>query len=320
MDQPIEDHRSLQVALAPYRKRLSLAAVACLITFSLACGLLQPNAEPGDTSSVEGSNSSTQSPPTAAVQQQPTESSGPERECENPPPEEIPLGEAVAGSVNEANSLNCYWVQVPEGLELVNFEVTGLEDDASLAVGYGFLSTVQFHFGEFWDTYEPDTSDEVITIENPKAGPYFIKVFRGGFDSDTPFELTVATEPSQTAPVTGRALPDNQTCGGPAIQLAFGETATGQLMSRDEGNLDRAYYCVEIPEGTGLVTFTVEVLSNSVDIFVRHSRTAEWYDRDRSDDLREIIIESPVPGAYYLDVEATLFGMAPEFSVTVTAE
>jgi len=238
--------------------------------------------------------------------------------CEQPPPEELAVGASVVSQLNEPVWTECYWVQVPDGLTSITFSVTGLAADLSLYAGYGYLVTLQFHMNEFWDSTEAGMADEAITLDDPKPGPYFLRVGVAGPKEPSPYELSVTSEPVMTTSVTGAALPGLASCGGPAEVLELGSSTSGEIPAQDERPLAYDYYCVEIPPGTSSFTVELTGLTGLLDLFVRRTTPADWADRSRSDHLL-VSVEDPEAGAYYIDVAASLPGSTSPYTLTVNS-
>ena len=58
--------------------------------------------------------------------------------CHNPVPVEIGLGTAYDGDSTGDSPPVCFWVEVPEGLDNLSFQLDGLSADLNLEIGYGF--------------------------------------------------------------------------------------------------------------------------------------------------------------------------------------
>ncbi len=296
-------------------KRYALQAVTiALSALLLACGLSTLATEPPTDEPTIASEQAT-------APQQPTSTPQPSTSglvCEDPPPVEIALGSTVASEIGEPVWTQCYWVQVPEGLTSLTLELSGLSADLSLFAGYAFMLPFQYHMGEFWQSIEADLADEAIVIENPKAGPYLVRVGVAGLREPSSFTLGVRSEPETTASVSGAALPDPLTCSPPATNVEIGGTATGEIPQKDQSPLAHEYFCVQVPEGVGSLTIRLTDLTGSLDLGVRRSVPLEWADRSRSSEL-EVVIDKPVPGAYYIDVFASFQGASSSFTLSVNS-
>jgi hypothetical protein len=108
--------------------------------------------------------------------------------CDDPPPSEIALDTSVTSEVDGFDQ--CFQLEVPSDLTSLTIEVTGLTSPLNLFVGYDDVETIQFHIGELWQSTEEDIADEFVTIENPKAGIYYINVAVGAIQNSSPFTLT----------------------------------------------------------------------------------------------------------------------------------
>lgn len=289
-----------------------LTTIAAALLILATCGNDAVPPTDGGPTTDQGTSPTSGAPST-------TSSSGPALVCETPPPAQIGLGSATTGAVSEDATSACYWVAVPEGLDSLSFELTGLTANLDVNVGYGFIDTVQYHYREFWRSSADDTSDEMLVIDHPAVGPYFIRVSLSGFDDFSPFELAVATTPGTTTPTTGGPPPDSAaSCAAPAVEMALDSSIDSEVVGRDGTPHPRAYFCVQIPEG--LSSFTVEVtgLEDNLDLEVwLVSANQQWGDRSRGGTERSVVVDNPAPGAYYLDVAAALSGASSKFTITV---
>ncbi len=111
--------------------------------------------------------------------------------CENPPPTPISVGASVSSDVPGFDQ--CFTVEVPAGATSLIIELTGMTAPLNLFVGYGDAGTVQFHTGDFWQSSEDGAADELVTIENPQAGIYYINVAVGTVRDMSPFILSVTS-------------------------------------------------------------------------------------------------------------------------------
>lgn len=111
--------------------------------------------------------------------------------CENPPPTPMSLGAPVSSEVPGFDQ--CFTVEVPAGATSLTIELTGMTAPLNLFVGYGDAETVQFHTGDFWQSFEDGTADELVTIENPQAGTYYVNVAVGTVRDMSPFTLSVTS-------------------------------------------------------------------------------------------------------------------------------
>jgi hypothetical protein len=240
--------------------------------------------------------------------------------CQNPPPDEIALGSKVEGSIEDPVWLNCYWVEVPDGLDSVTFNLSGLTADLTMYAGYGFVYTLQTHTGEFYSSREDGTADEQIVVEKPKPGPYFIKVQPQGPKVSSPYALGVTTQPETTAPLTGQGTVGLNACARPAIELALGDSIDGELEVRSESPWDRDYYCLQVPDGMDSVTFQLTNLTGNIDLIVRNLQGGFWADRVKQLDDRIITLENPAPGPYYIDAGWNRINEPSTYTITVSGQ
>jgi hypothetical protein len=238
--------------------------------------------------------------------------------CENPPPEEIGLGSTTTGEVTEVARNQCYWVEVPEGLDTVSFELTGLSGDLDLNVGFGFLDTVQFHYREFWRSEQDGTDDKSVVIEDPPAGTYYLKVSNAGFDDFSPFSLQAATTPAVIAAPTGANLPAADSCPKASIEVDIGSSTSSELVGRVGTTSSRVYFCVRVPAGLGSLTVDVSGLGGNLALEVRLvSANQQWGDWSGGGTERSVVVENPAPGVYYIDLASTSLGASSTFTLNV---
>lgn len=121
----------------------------------------------------------------------PEEGETPALVCEDPPPAEVAFGSTTDSDL--PGEARCFSVQVPEGLSSITFDLTGLTDSLNLFVGYDDIETLQYHIGEFWQSVEDGAADEIVVIENPKSGLYYVKVSPATFRNESPFTLSIGT-------------------------------------------------------------------------------------------------------------------------------
>jgi hypothetical protein len=239
--------------------------------------------------------------------------------CEDPPPAEIALGSTTSSEVEDRTRTRCFWVEVPDGFTSLTFELTGLAADLNLYIGYGFLVTVQYNMGEFWQSVEDGTADEAVAIRNPEMGPYFVKVGIAGLPEPSPFLLSVRTEPEMTAPVTGAALPSSAACAPPAAELTLGSEITSEIVGRDQPPEARRYFCVLVAGGLPSISIELTELTGDLDLFVRGTLPTIWTDRRRGGSERAVVIDNPEPGPYHIDVAGAYPGASSPFTLKVTA-
>jgi hypothetical protein len=154
------------------------------LVVAVATAILLASCGGGDSEGAQGTEQ-----PADAQQGTTTAELGPI--CENPPPTPMSLGTPVSGEVPGFDQ--CYTVEVPAGAARLTVELTGMTEPLNLRVGYGSVDTVQFHIGDFWQSSEDGTADEMIVIENPKAGTYYVNVAVATFRDMSPFTLSVTS-------------------------------------------------------------------------------------------------------------------------------
>jgi len=260
---------------------------------------------------------------TATTGNQPTSteaaSPGPALSCEDPQPTEIGLGTQVESETTESLPTLCFWIEIPDGLESLAMNLTGLNANLELKAGYGFVRTVQFNTGEFWDSREDETAAEEIVIQNPTSGPYFLMVGPAGLGDVSSFQLLVTSTPELTLALSGAPVPDGSSCAPPATEIAIGATADGEVLARDASPEPRAYYCVEVPAGVGTLTIGVSELSGDLEVLVtRPGRTDFWGDLNRGGTDRTVVIEGPEPGIYQIEIAGAYPGAESTFTVTIS--
>jgi len=291
----------------PGRWSLSTAAAALLLLGACGDDAAPPTGGASTTTTqAQGATPATTTPSVAGIV------------CENPPPEEIGLGSTVNGELTEVARNQCFWVEVPEGLDTVSFELTGLTADLDLNVGYGFLDTVQYHYREFWRSKQDGTDDKLVVIEDPPAGPYYLMVSPAGFDDFSSFALQAATTPEMTATPTGANLPAADSCPKASTEVDIGSSTSSELVGRDGTPHARVYFCVRVPAGLGSLTVDVSGLEDYLDLEVRLvSANQQWGDWNRGGTERSVVVENPVPGVYYIDLASALSGASSTFTLNV---
>jgi hypothetical protein len=104
--------------------------------------------------------------------------------CESPAAP-IAIGASVAGEITQtaqhpANA-RYYCFAVPEGTGAVTVTLSGMATDLDLYIGSNGLQSVQGVNVQEGETYEWKanafgTGDEIITINNPRAGTYYAEI------------------------------------------------------------------------------------------------------------------------------------------------
>jgi len=171
------------------RRRIYFSLVLLIALFSSACTATgnvsdeSPRATSSATAApVEGEDGAT--------------SSGEGVICDDPPPAAVALASTVSGEIVDpprpVDYARCFAVDVPSGVGELVFELTGLTDALNLAVGYGSVSAVQTPgVAPYWRSGESETNDEIITVEAPEAGTYYVVVSSGTYRNESPFTLTI---------------------------------------------------------------------------------------------------------------------------------
>lgn len=118
--------------------------------------------------------------------------------CEDPAPVSIEIGSSVSDEIVDpprpVEYARCFTIETPAGTATLTFELTGLVDDLSLAVGFGSAEAVQTPgSAPYWRSAETGVSDKTVTIEAPEAGTYYAVVSSGTYRNESPFTLTVKT-------------------------------------------------------------------------------------------------------------------------------
>ena len=299
----------------PIKRSLTLLVFSFMLVLSMACSFGKEAKTATPFPPADASASGDIAVPSKTPQQ--TQAS---LLCEDPPPTELGLGQTVDGRIEDPVWTRCFWVMVPEGLDSIAFELAGMSSDLNLAVGYGFLVTLQYHVGEFWRSAESGTADEVLVIEDPTPGPYFISVRIGGIaglQEPSSFTLHIHTEPERNVPALGEGLPDPGVCAAPAQEIAIGSTIDSELDPSDRDPLPRRYFCVQVPEGLDGLVIELTGLEGYLDLLVRRVRPSEWVDVSRDPDTRTLVIENPESGAYYIDIVGAFPGAGSPFTLSV---
>lgn len=299
-----------------YLRRIQVLLIVVAV-IAAACG--GGNSESTEQPEASDAQQTTESSPEATTAT--TVESPPIAEpvvCHEPAPIEIGVG-VTHQADNQKNGTVCFWVEVPEGLASVSFNLDGLSGNLNLAVGFGFARTLLYNVGEFWASRNAETNPESIEITDPNAGPYFIKVGPAGSGQQSTFSLLVSTTPESTTEPTGQPLPDIDQCGGPATVLSVGESASGEILEGQTDILPRAYFCIEVPAGQTPFLVELSGLTSHLDLFVLPNGTGEFLsDRSRGGETRSVAVDAPQATAYYIEVAAALPGAASEFTIKIS--
>ena len=173
-----------------FSRLLILLVVAGLLVSG--CGGDSSDQSQSDTTTEVTGSSGVEGEEPASLSEAPAETTTLERVvCHVPEPTPIPLGESVEGEVLGWDV--CFTVEVPAGAATFTVELTGLQDQLNLTVGYADPETVLYNMGAFWASRKDDLADESIVIENPEPGTYYINVAVGTYRNESPFTLITST-------------------------------------------------------------------------------------------------------------------------------
>lgn len=169
-------------------KRLSWAAFAMTLVLLASCGGDSDTAA-SETTERETVTTEQQDP----SQQQDTEDTGAVSTlpCDDPPPTEMAFETPIISQVEGFDE--CFRLEVPAGVASFTIELTGLTSPLNLVVGYDDVETIQYFIGELWQSREDGTADEIVTIEDPKSGTYYVNVAVGGSGNSSPFTLSASS-------------------------------------------------------------------------------------------------------------------------------
>lgn len=174
--------------------KLARLLILLVVTGLLASGCGGESSDEGGSDEItqETGSSGAEGDEPSSTSEAPTETETLERiVCHVPEPKPIPLGESFEGEVLGWDE--CFTVEVPAGAATFTVELTGLQDQLNLTVGYSDPETVLYNTGAFWASREDDLADESIVIENPEPGTYYINVAVGTYRNESPFTLTTST-------------------------------------------------------------------------------------------------------------------------------
>lgn len=111
--------------------------------------------------------------------------------CQAPPPTEIGFGSTTSGEI--LGDTKCFSMEVPGGEAVLMIELTDMTGALDLSVGYGDVETMLFHTGDFWESVEAGTADEVVVIDAPRPGTYYVAVSPATFRDISSFTLRVGS-------------------------------------------------------------------------------------------------------------------------------
>lgn len=155
------------------------ASAATLLLLASCGGDAAPNAtERGAVATEQQTKEETEEAPTGLI-------------CDDPPPTEIALETPITSEIEGWGQ--CFTVEVPGGSAGLTIELTGLTGSLNLRVAYNDPEIIQYLVGELWESMEDDTADEIVTIENPQSGTYYINVVVGTYRAFSSFTLSAST-------------------------------------------------------------------------------------------------------------------------------
>ncbi len=117
--------------------------------------------------------------------------------CDVNAPVEVDLDSTTDGEIVESDDpgdyTHCYVVEVPEGTGQLTVEITGLSDDLGVGVAHPDLDALRYQTGDYWrGAGEMGPVDEVVVIDGPAAGSYFIAVGPGTFQNESTYTLNIS--------------------------------------------------------------------------------------------------------------------------------
>lgn len=296
-------------------KNLRWVVVPLVLVVLIACG--STGGTPTKTAPEQGKPDHQDQPTEPATE--PAAAPRPSLVCEDPAPAGLTLGDAVEAQIDDPLWTRCFWVEIPQGLASATFELSGMNADLSLSVGFGFLVTLQYHVGEFWRSDGSGIVDEVLVLDEPTPGPYYIKVGPAGSPEPSAFTLSVRTDPESTNSTIGHALPEPGICAPPAQLVNVGSEIASELPSSDRDVRPREYFCVQVTENMSSLTIRLTELEGDLDLSVRLSAPGEWVDVSRGGSERVVMIENPQPGAYFIDIAGAYPGAGSPFLLNVSS-
>lgn len=244
--------------------------------------------------------------------------------CANVELVEVGLGSTTTGEVDPSTIWACHWLQVPDGLDSLTFSLTGLSADLDLTVGYGYFETIMHgNYGELWISSESGMGDEEVVIENPAAGPYFVRMALSAGPATSPFEFSVTADPPTETDPTGEDPVDTDGCRPPATEVGMGEPVSDEITAQGTQPDARHYYCIDITDDVDTFTVMLTELEVDLDLWVRRageSPTAESSDTSAGGAERTVTIEDAEPGPYYIEVSPGRFTSSAGDSSPYTLE
>lgn len=305
-------------------KRLT-AVVVALAMVAGACGGGDGGSDIGPEATDSGDNlpdraTTTEGTDAPVETTLPDVDDGPDLVCGGVVPVEIGFGEVAEGT-SGGEIDQCFWIDVPEGLDAMTVELTGLTASTGVGVAYGFLHYLQFPgVGPYWYASSGDAAAAVVTVPRPEAGPHVLLVSPAAFEAVSDYAVTVTAEPATTTAGSGRTLADATACAAPAIPVGFGQPVEGEMTPEASDGRDwlpRQYYCVEVPDGVSSITIELTEVDGLIEMFARGPSSAFGTDRNRTGPTRTIVLDGFGPGVYFIDVAAAVAGGASTYTLTV---
>jgi hypothetical protein len=303
--------------------------VLVLAMLAAACGGGDDAGSGSDTTATvanggsdSGDNLPTRSSTTNAGTEAPTATlAEPTLVCQTAAPVEIGIGESVSGTAEPGLGNQCFWVDVPEGLDSITVRLTGLTGNVNAGVGYPSLAYLQYPgAGPYWVTASEDVAEKSVVVKRPGGGPHYILVAPARPRVVSPYTLTVSADPATTSAITGKPVPDVDACVASATEVEFGEPFSGELTAEaSEGRdwLPRAFFCVDVPDGVGSITVELSDVDGLIEMFTRRGDQFLGSDRATTGPTRTVVIDDVEAGIYHVDVGAATPGGASEFVLTV---
>jgi hypothetical protein len=163
-------------------------------------------------------------------------------------------------ATNEPYPANCtyYCLSIPGGTSTLVVDLTGMEADLDLFVGYGGVEAVTGRVPEQgvsydWMSNEFGTVDENVTVSGPPTElPYYIEVCSyESLESDFQLEATIGGTGAVTGGGTGTVA--GQVCypseGIPPMIAYFENVGTGVMTTLDIA-ADQTQYVIDLDPGT----------------------------------------------------------------------
>jgi len=201
-------------------------------------------------------------------------------EDEHVPDEEGALknGQAVSGIAGAANSEQFFFIEVPAGQTRLEIAMSGIYGDADLYVRSGHKPTKTE-----WD-YRPYVigNNEKVTIDNPKAGVYYILIAGYSEFADVTLKATYVADASQVTVLENGAIV---------------EDLSGAVDSE-------RFFSIDVPDGQGLLTITMRGGTGDADLYIRKGAkptTTSWDYRPYLHGNDEVLeVSDPAATTWYI--------------------